>query len=187
MQTIVENLQSRHMDIPRPGLILDETNNIATFWLYNLSGELVGYQRYNPNADKQKKNDPKGRYYNYIVPEGQKKKIAMWGMESLSLNSRILFVTEGIFDANRVHLAGFPCVAILTNNNPSFKAWFKATGRRVIAILDNDKAGEKVGGLVHESYVVPEPYKDLDEMPQSEVEAFLLWNILCEGGIYKSK
>lgn len=178
MTTILENLIARHMNPHRPGLILDHANNIATFWLYNLSGELVGYQRYNPNADKQKKNDPEGRYYNYIVSEGQKKKIAMWGLESLDLNPRLLFVTEGIFDANRVHLAGFPCVAILTNNNPSFKAWFKATGRRVIALLDNDKAGEMVKGLVKEHWTVPAPYKDLDEMPQHEVEAFLLFNIL---------
>jgi len=49
---IKTHLKHRHLDLELHRPILDEELNIATFLLYNLSGQLVGYQQYNPLGDK---------------------------------------------------------------------------------------------------------------------------------------
>jgi hypothetical protein len=49
---IKTHLKQRHLDLELHRPILDEELNIATFLLYNLSGQLVGYQQYNSLGDK---------------------------------------------------------------------------------------------------------------------------------------
>jgi hypothetical protein len=174
MVTIYDNLAQRHMDVNRTGLYVDPIHNTATFLLYNLSGQLVGYQRYNPNGTKEKNNSDTGRYFTYAIKEGEKnRRIAVWGVDTIQLDSSVLFVTEGIFDANRIHLAGYPAIAILSNASNALKGFFAAFNRPTIAIMDDDKAGQEAGKMTTHAFTVPAPYHDLDEMPQSEVEHFL--------------
>jgi hypothetical protein len=49
---IKTHLKQRHLDLELHRPILDEELNIATFLLYNLSGQLVGYQQYQPEGCK---------------------------------------------------------------------------------------------------------------------------------------
>lgn len=174
MVTIYDNLTQRNMAVDRPGLFIDPVDNTATFLLYNLSGQLVGYQRYNPNGTKEKRNSDSGRYYTYAVKEGDKTRYnAVWGIETLQLNTPFVFICEGIFDANRIHLAGYPALAILSNDSRSLRGFLAAFNRPVIAIMDDDKAGQASRKMANFAYTVPSPYHDLDEMPQSEVQSFL--------------
>ncbi len=49
---IKSHLIERGVNLEKTNVLLDEENVYCTFLLYNLSGKLVGYQHYNPNADK---------------------------------------------------------------------------------------------------------------------------------------
>ena len=174
--TEIENhLRARGLDPGRTQVILDKQTNQATFILYNLSGQLVVYQKYNPNGDKKAFNDSKlGRYFTYVTKESEKSsKMAVWGTETITKDVREFFVTEGIFDAIKLHNAGKAAIAVLSNNPKVLKSWFKATGKKTIAIIDNDEAGRKLGNLTDERYTPPEGKKDLGEMTQSEVNQFL--------------
>lgn len=47
----------------RPALDFDE--QVATFYLWNLSGQLVGYQQYRPDAPKHHAEPKLARYFTY--------------------------------------------------------------------------------------------------------------------------
>jgi len=172
--SLLDHLKSRGIDPEKTRVIVDEESGMATFLLFNLSGQLVGHQRYNPNGSKSVRgNFDWARYYTHVAAEGDRKKIAVWGLESLSVDDPFVFVTEGIFDANKVQNAGYPAIAVLTNHPVALRSWFRALGKRIIAITDADEAGRKLAALADESHVVPPPHKDLGEMPQPDVDAFI--------------
>mgnify|MGYP003413969690 CR=1 FL=1 len=52
MQPILDHLKSRYLNTNLHRTWLDENNYLATFPLWNLSNQLVGYQKYNPKGDK---------------------------------------------------------------------------------------------------------------------------------------
>lgn len=169
---IEKHLQGRGIDPEKTKVIIDKKDGIATFLLYNLSGKLVGYQRYDPSQRKLKRNV--GKYYTYIAKEaGKRKKLAVWGTETIDKRKRYLFVTEGIFDAVKIHNANEPAVAVLTNNPKPLKEWFFLLRKRIIVILDRDAAGGKLAKFGDKAVVVPEPYGDLGDMPQQEATKFI--------------
>ena len=172
---IIAHLKERGVDPSKTHVIVDVENKIATFLLYNLSGQLVGYQRYNPNGDKKDRSNSLGaKYYSYISKESPAtSKLAVWGLDNVTTKDRILYVTEGIFDAIKIQNAGLPVIAVLGNNPKPLKAWFKALGKHTIAILDDDAAGEKLKNITDDSVVVPGPYKDIGEMPQDVADKFI--------------
>jgi hypothetical protein len=173
-ETVDDHLRSRGMDSAKTYVVVDEASNVATFLLFNLTGQLVGYQQYRPDADKKVGNDPSlARYFTYVGSEGKGKKLAVWGLETVEWTDDYLFVVEGIFDAVKVHNAGHPCIAVLCNDPRPMKAWFKAMGKHVIAVLDRDAAGNKLRNIANANVVVPEPYKDLGDMPQEEATRFI--------------
>ena len=58
-----EHLKSRHLDLELHRPVLDEAEGVVTFYLWNLSGQLVGYQQYRPSGEKKPQNNPKqGKY-----------------------------------------------------------------------------------------------------------------------------
>ena len=142
MTTLLQHLKSRHLDVALHRPMLDEENRVATFFLYNLSGQLVGYQQYKPEGSKKTNNDPKdGKYFTYR----DKTTVAVWGVETLHLTPNLLFVTEGVFDACRLTELGYSAVAVLTNNPTSdFRNWLRALNRKVVVVADNDNAGKKL-------------------------------------------
>lgn len=157
---------SRHIDFNIHKVWLDEENCLATFPLWNLSGQLTGYQTYNPKADKFKSNDIKGRYYTYR----NKKAVSIWGLESWNF-SNTLFVTEGIFDASRLTEWGCSAVALLSNNpNQSVKSWFSIIrqSRPVVSVSDPGDGGKYLKKLSHID--VPCENTDLGDSPDWVVD-----------------
>ena len=181
MQDMRTHLLSRHVDLELHRVWYDDTDRVAVFPLWNLSGQFVGYQAYRPEASKVQKNDEKGKYYTY---RGEKlfpkhcKTVAVWGLESWYL-STTLFVTEGVFDAARLTELGVSAVALLSNDpSKSTRNWLYAVRqqRHVVAVCDPGGAGGKLAKVGHEAHVmnVPGlPDGDLGDAPDSYVQALL--------------
>jgi hypothetical protein len=175
---IIGHLRSRGVDPDKSTVLLDKENGIATFLLYNLSGQLVGYQRYNPRGDKKDhSNSLMAKYYNYVIKLSKDGKgtsaIAVWGLEDIDMSSPYLFVTEGIFDAVKLKNMGISAIAVLSNNPIHLKPWLMALQKKIIAVLDHDDSGSKLKSIADFHITTPEPYKDLGEMPDEEVVKFM--------------
>ena len=70
-----------------------EHNNVYTFPLWNLSGQLVGYFTYLPKSTN-----------------------TAWGLELLNPEKPYLLVVEGVFDAVKLHNLGVNALAVLAND-----------------------------------------------------------------------
>lgn len=176
---MLSHLQGRGIDTKKTQFILDEESGDTFFFLYNLSGQMVGYQKYNPNYDKKgqdakKMEDPKKtKYYNWVGDEPEGKKIAVWGLETTNFTDKYLFITEGIFDIARAHQAGYPGIAVLCNDpSPQLTYWLKTLPQTKIVIYDNDEAGEKLRKLGDYSFSVKDG-KDLNDLSEEEAKEFL--------------
>jgi hypothetical protein len=169
--SIIQHLHSRYLDTALHRVWVDEIDNLATFPLWNLSGQLVGYQQYRPCANKEAKNDPReGRYFTRLKDA----KIGVWGLESYKL-SNTLFITEGIFDAARISYFGYAALAVLSYNlTPSTASWLRIirSTRPVVAICDSDSVGRHLAKYGTSSCVVL-GYKDLGEASQDYVESLI--------------
>ena len=169
--TVYQHLLDRHMDMRLHTVWVAEDLGCATFPLWNLNGQLLGYQRYRPGASKALNNDPReGRYFTRLVNGCT----TVWGLESWSL-SNTLFVTEGIFDAARLTARGYSAVATLSNNvSPTLASWLWVTRktRPVVAVCDNDAAGRSLARYGSTSHTVT-GYKDLGEATDDYVCDFL--------------
>ena len=142
MQTVATHLKERHLDVNLHRPMVDEVERVATFYLYNLSGQLVGYQQYRPEGEKKPQNNPKeGKYFTYR----KQPTLSVWGVESLDLSPHVVFVCEGLFDAARLTERGFSALAVLSNNpTPDLRNWLTMLNRKVVAVCDNDAAGRKL-------------------------------------------
>lgn len=169
--TVYQHLLDRHLDMRLHTVWVAEHLGCATFPLWNLSGQLLGYQRYRPGASKALNNDPQaGRYFTRLVNGCT----TVWGLESWSL-SNTLFVTEGIFDAARLTARGYSAVATLSNNvSPTLASWLWVTRktRPVVVVCDNDAAGRSLARYGSTSHTVT-GYKDLGEATDDYVCDFL--------------
>lgn len=156
-----------------------QSDSCCYFKLWNLSGQLIGLQRHSPQGIKVSKSNETSRklgskdldsikYLTYVSP-GQ---IGVFGLHTYKPNE-ILFITEGIFDAIMIHNAGYPAISMLSNNPKPFKSWLNTLPNYKIVIEDNDSTGKRLGKFGDVSYVTPNPYKDLNEMSQQEVDKFL--------------
>lgn len=163
---MLKHLRKRRLNVNLHKTWVDDAEGVATFPLWNLSGQMVGYQQYRPSADKARKNHPReGRYFT----RRQNMSVAVWGLESWNL-SPTLFVTEGIFDAAALTNLGFSAVATLFNDpDPSSLKWFSVVRqmRRVVAVCDNDPAGRKLAKVGH--YFDITGSKDLGDSTDDEV------------------
>lgn len=180
IRDIEQHLRDRGVDPDKIKVIYDKESNIANFLLYNLSGQLIGFQQYNPNKPKDHFKGELGRntvkYYTYVSKEGGRKDafISVWGLQNVKDEDKELWVTEGIFDAVKLVNAGLPAIAALTSTpSPQLKQWFNILGKKVIVILDGDDAGSKLNSIATVSYKTPKPYKDLGEMKQEDVNQFV--------------
>lgn len=159
--SVLENLKSRHFDLNVHMAWIDEDEGVATFPLWNLSGQMVGFQQYRPGADKKRDNHPRdSRYFTWR----KGKVVGVWGLESWNF-SETLFVTEGVFDAARLTGMGYSAVATLSNDvDDSLKRWLWVVRqtRRVVAVCDNDTAGRKLAKCGHMAHVMADS-KDVSE------------------------
>lgn len=168
-----QHLMSRFMDIDlhRPAI----SQHVATFMLYNLSGQIVGYQRYNPSfpsafpGDGKQSNLRDRRYYNYVT-NGQ---IGIFGIESFHANVSCVFVVEGVFDACRLTQRGACAMAVLTNNpSSSMRNMLMCLGKPVVAVCDDDKSGIKLRKCGHYHETVHQG-KDLGDCSEEFVNYLL--------------
>lgn len=139
---LVHHLKSRHLDLDLHRPVVNDTEGVATFYLYNLSGQLVGYQQYRPLGEKKPQNNPKeGKYFTYRkLPT-----LGVWGVESLHLTPDVVFLCEGVFDACRMTEVGCSALAVLSNNTGwDLRNWLAMLNRKVVAVCDNDDAGKKL-------------------------------------------
>lgn len=142
MRTIEQmdrHLRCRHL-IPERYRAVWLAEGMATFGLWNLSGQLVGVQEYRPDKPKQisKHAHPSEKRYSPRIPPNRS---AVWGLETYVFG-RELFVTEGIFTAARLHHLRLPTIAVLCANPMHLRAWFRALGCRITTVTDGDLAGE---------------------------------------------
>jgi DNA primase len=142
MKSVKQHLLDRHLNLELHRPMVDEVQRVATFFLYNLSGQLVGYQQYRPEGEKKPQNNPKeGKYFTYRTQPT----LSVWGVESLHLTPNVVFLTEGVFDAARLTERGVSALAVLSNNpNQDLRNWLTCLNRRVVAVCDNDSAGRKL-------------------------------------------
>lgn len=142
METLVEHLKKRHLDLELHRPVLDLENDVATFYLWNLSGNFCGYQQYRRFGEKKPQNNPKqGKYFTYR----KQPTLAVWGVESLHLSPNVVFLTEGVFDACRLTEKGYSALAVLSNNTgKDLSNWLSMLNRKVVAVCDNDDAGRKL-------------------------------------------
>jgi len=169
--TILEHLESRHFDTSLHHVWVDEVEQVATYPLWNLSGQMVGFQQYRPGATKKKDNHPRDSRYFTWRKAGV---IGVWGLESWNL-SKTLFVTEGVFDGARITRRGYSAISTLSNDvGDSLKRWLWVVrkSRRVVVVCDNDAAGRRLAKLGSVSVVV-EGVKDLGDASDEYVTALL--------------
>lgn len=169
MKTVLQLLRERHLDVNLHRPAVDEEERVATFFLYNLSGQIVGYQQYRPDADKVKNNHPtEGRYFTYR----NKDTLGVWGVESLHLTPHVVFLTEGIFDAARLTERGYSALAALTNNpTKDLRNWLSMLNRKVVAVCDNDSAGRRLAKFGDVAVFTED--KDLGDADDSYVDWLL--------------
>lgn len=166
---IHSHLSSRNLDTNIHRTLIDEKENTATFFSYNLSGQIVGYQQYRPLGNKYEYQHPKlGKYFTYRnrhIPT-----VALFGMESYNFTPDILFIVEGVFDAARLTSKGISCVATMSNNPPKdYKNFFSCLPRKTVVICDGDGAGIKLAKFGDIYEVVPKEFKDLGDAPDDYI------------------
>lgn len=161
------HISSRHMDISLyEGASLYPLENVVVFPLWNLSGQFIGFQQYRPLASKDKRNNPRdGRYYT-IYRKGQH---AVWGLESWDFDNRLVVLTEGIFDACRLHNRGVPAIAVLGSNTKHLNNWLYSVNRKIFKVDDLERSN--LGN--YES--IRCPAKDLGECDNSQLD-----DVICE-------
>lgn len=167
------------LDDKRFPVMVDKENDVAYFPLFNLSGKFIGYQRYNPKGYKgtgsfKMDNDLK-KYHTYVTKENPDKNVhyvAVYGLHTLD-KRRYVFMVEGVFDAVKLIRLNEPVIAVLANDPKKLKNFFFALQKKVIAILDNDSAGNKLKKLADKHYNIPDEYKDLGDMKIEDVRSFI--------------
>lgn len=161
------------MDVHQVWLHDDPVEPVATFPMWNLSGQLCAYQAYRPFAHKDKRNDAKGRYYLFKGDRlcGKRSKtVSIWGLESWYF-SKTLFATEGIFDAAAITCRGYSAVAVLSNDpDTSTVNWLQMVqaNRPVVMVCDPGKAGYRLRRATRRHHIVNvpgEPDADLGDAP----------------------
>lgn len=170
-------VEDRGVDLTLYPVHVDEAEGVVTFPLWNLSGQMVGYQQYRPSASKDKKNHPRtGRYYTYVTPESENTRyLAVWGLETLSFRSDVLFVLEGTFKCVPFHRRRLPAVATMSNNPKQLRNWLflVSRSRRVVVVGDNDGSGSATRSLGYDMVFPPKGFKDVDDLDDEGFDRWL--------------
>lgn len=177
IEKVKNDLLKRGIDFTLYRVFPDEDEGVATFLIWNLSGQLVGYQTYRPDADKQAKNHPRdGRYYTFVRDEASGVKfLSVWGLETLTFRDDVLFVLEGTFKAVPFHTRGIPAIATLSNNPKPIRNFLSilSESRRVIVVGDNDGDHTTTRSMGYELMLPPSHVKDVDDLTQEEFDEWL--------------
>jgi hypothetical protein len=166
---MLEHLKSRWFDVSRyPNVVV--TDETTTLPLFNTSGKMVGYQTYSPGLPKCHVDDPRlARYFTWVTKPAASKNaaLAVWGLETVHWNDTVLFLTEGVFDACRLHWHGLPAVACLSNNPVHLTSWLRATPSAKVACVQGDSAGRKLAKYGDKQVWLPNE-KDVGDLTNNE-------------------
>ena len=175
--TMLTHLFSRYFD-PSKYAGVTVTEECVTLPLWNLSGQWVGYQTYSPSQPKKEVGDPKlQKYFSWVTKPAASKnaELAVWGLETVSWTDKVLFLTEGVFDAARLHWHGLPAVATLSNNPVHLTSWLKTMPSVKVACVQGDTAGQKLTKYGDECVMLPEG-KDIGDLENREfLRTFEKW------------
>ncbi len=159
-------LQSRRLNpYTYQGMTVDHFSQTVTFPLWNLSGEMVGFQAHKPLAQGFQRGDPSDARYHTIIPT-KSKRVTAFGVELLDPKQEVLFIAEGIFDVAPLHARKVNALAVLCNNPKHLHRWLRSLGYTVVALVEGDRAGQRIAKLAHKAEFLPEG-KDPADMPDS--------------------
>jgi hypothetical protein len=151
MTTTLEHLKTRHLNVELyHSLYVSEEEQTVFFPLWNLLGQMVGYQQVRPFAPKNDSElEPKQkRYFTWIRKFDKKTQhVTAFGLDLLNPKKKVLFVCEGVFDACRLHNLGLNALALLSCDPKPLKAWLWLLGYEIVPICEGDKAGLKMAKL----------------------------------------
>lgn len=142
-------------------------DEVASIPLRDFSGKWVGYQNYRPNGPRITKNVKEAKYFTYLP----KKTNGYFGLETLTWPGT-LYVVEGVFKAAKLHLLGYPAIALMGSEVARHKSQLMLLRRPFVGIGDNDDAGRKFARQLG-GFTSP---RDLDEMSDDEVKELLYEN-----------
>lgn len=174
---VKEHLLNRsvNLELYSKSLVVSEEEQTATFLLWNLSGQLVGFQQYRPEKPKMSKelNPRELRYFTYVSKaENNGQQLVAFGLELLNYNDKNLFVVEGVFDAVKLHNLGLNALAVLSCDPKPLKSWLWSMGFNVVPVCEGDKAGKKLKKLSNNGdFFELEDNVDLGDMNPSDVKS----------------
>jgi hypothetical protein len=159
---------------------IDEENEVVTFPLWNLSGQLVGYQRYRWDKPKANGNNPLEQRYFTRLERGV---IGVYGLQSLPKGYLgPIHVVEGIWEAIVGNSHGLACVAILGVNKAGvgkpILGWINSLPNDIIPLCQPDKAGQCLSKVNPDKAIYLQ--KDLDDLI---IEACKWSNVAFKGDI----
>ena len=165
---MVQHLKDRHLNTSiYTGLCVGES--VTVFPLWNLSGQMVGYQQYRPNGSKCERRNPKlGKYFTRI----SKSALTAWGLDSLDQSDRRIYLLEGVFKACRFHNLGMNALATLSNNPVHLTGWLRSLGYELYSVCDGDVAGSKLMKYGDKGIELPNGAY-VDDMTPSEFAKFV--------------
>lgn len=154
------NCEANTIDYVMNNHVIDWDNEVVSFWLYNQSGQLVGFQQY---KWQQPKSHTKGlkpselKYFTHC-----KDKVGVFGIDSWHSPHLPLVVVEGVWEQLRMQ-KHIDTVAALCNNPKHLKNWLACQPRETVAVCQNDKAGHKLAKSCDRAIFLPEGV-DTDEL-----------------------
>ena len=174
---MLAHLHSRYFDPTRYSGVTVTPEGMSVM-LWNLSGQAVGWQCYNPSQPKKEVGDPKlQKYFSWVTKPAASKnaELAVWGLETVHWTDKVLFLTEGVFDAARLHWHGLPAVAVLSNNPVHLATWFLGLRQATVACVQGDKAGKALAKFGQYVVRLPEN-EDVNSLTEDKFkELFAPW------------
>jgi hypothetical protein len=175
-QQLRDHLKERHCDTKlydvKIGFTILESGEYsyeASFYLYDFTHKLCGYQKYNPDFPKvcNPRNSREQKYFTHMTSP------SVFGIESLQKyeDCDTLFVVEGVFDACAIttHLQ-YPCIAVFSNNPKSMRSQldFLKLYHRLVAVCDGDDAGKQLAKYT-DTFVTCPSGKDASDLTKEEL------------------
>jgi len=158
-ESFEEHLERRRMGVNAG--IVDYFDEVVTFPLWNLSGQMQGFQQYRWDMPKKGNRPYLNKYFTYL-PKGS---LAVFGLEYVpECYCGDVIVVEGVWEAVALISTGTVAIAVLGNNPKQLRTWLNSTTWNVVPYCQPDEAGKKLANLNKANAVFFD--KDLDEIVQ---------------------
>lgn len=149
-------------------------NNCLVFPIYNVADKIVSVVGFNPfrYVEAKEKKDWSLNYYIYADSQHFKKGAHLFYLEgaySRALDEGYLFLTDGIFDTISLQTVNFISAALMGSSVTSEIAALLRFIKRLIVVIDNDEAGQKLANdlmRVHPQVTIVKQKltKDIDDL-----------------------